>query len=518
VTADELIAWVEDQRRATIPTLDPDTQRAHAQYFTPAPVAQLMAGMLSPRRGSYRLLDPGAGIGVLAAQAVTHLIDRSDRLKSIHVTAYEIDAVLVARLKAVLGRCEAFAAERRVKLTFDIRARDFLADACALLGTPGDRYDGVILNPPYGKINTASEVRKQARMLGAEVPNVYAAFWTAAVQMTKTGGDVVAITPRSFCNGTYFTDFRRFLLGAGALRRLHVFDARDEAFSDHSVLQENLITVLTVGAKPDTVLVTAQSVPGATMRERTVPYGRVVQPNETDRFIHVVPDANADLAASFMARMVCTLADLGIAVSTGPVVDFRASDLLRAEPTDDTIALLYPAHLRGGRVVWSPKNGKKPMSIEEAGAATKRLLVADGRYVLVKRFTAKEERRRVVAALYEGDTSSGRGVAIENHLNYFHRHGRPLDDNFATGLVLYLNSSNVDDYVRQFSGHTQVNAGDLRSLRYPPAATLAGIGAVADRARLADPTYYDELTTATGPAALDPDTSPESALRRQPVA
>ncbi len=518
MTADELLAWVEDQRRATIPTLDPDRQRAHAQYFTPAPVAHLMAGMLSARSGGYRLLDPGAGIGVLAAHAVAHLVDRSNTLDSLHVTAYEIDAALVVRLRAVLERCAAFAAERRVMLTFDIRTQDFLADACALVGAPRDRYDGVILNPPYGKINTESEARKQARMLGAEVPNVYAAFWTAAVRMAKTRADVVAITPRSFCNGTYFTGFRRFLLGAGALRRLHVFDARDEAFSDHSVLQENLITVLTVGAKPDTVVVTAQSVPGATMRERTVPYARVVQPNDTDRFIHVVPDANADLAASFMARMVCTLDDLGIAVSTGPVVDFRATDLLRAEPTRDTIALLYPAHLRAGRVVWSPKNGKKPMSIEEAGAAAKRLLVADGRYVLVKRFTAKEERRRVVAALYEGDTSSGHGVAIENHLNYLHQHGRPLDDNFATGLVIYLNSSHVDDYLRQFSGHTQVNAGDLRSIRYPPASTLARIGAVADRARLAEPTYYDELTTASELAAPDPDTSPENALRRQPVA
>lgn len=517
MTAKALLTWVEDQRRDAISGLDPETQRAHAQYFTPSAIATLMAGMLTPRTGEYRLLDAGAGIGVLAAHAVTHLLDRDDRPASLHVTAYEIDQTLEPRLRSVLERCAAFASERKVPLTFDIRSRDFLADACALLTVPTDRFDGVILNPPYGKINTGSDARKLARTLGAEVPNLYAAFWTAAVRMGKHGADVVAITPRSFCNGTYFADFRRFLLGAGALCRLHVFDARDEAFSDHSVLQENLITLMTVGAKPDTVVMTAQSAPGASMRERTVPYARVIQPNDTERFIHVVPDANADLAAAFMGRMGCTLTDLGIGVSTGPVVDFRATDLLRHEPAEDTIALLYPAHLRNGKVAWSPKNGKKPMSIQETGAAARRLLVPDGPYVLVKRFTAKEERRRVVAALYGGDASSGHGVAIENHLNYLHRDGGPLDDDFAVGLVIYLNSSHVDDYLRQFSGHTQVNAGDLRSLRYPTVAILKAIGANADAARLADPTYFDQLT-ASEAAAPGRDTSQESGPQRQPVA
>lgn len=515
--AEAFLTWVEDQRRDAIAGLDPVTQRAHAQYFTPSTIATLMAGMLASRARDYRLLDAGAGVGVLAAHAVAYLLEQEDRPASLHVTAYEIDPMLVPRLRSVLERCASFASERNVPFTFDIRTRDFLADARALLTVPGDRYDGVILNPPYGKINTGSEVRKLARALGAEVPNIYAAFWTAAIRMGRDGADVVAITPRSFCNGTYFTNFRRFLLGAGALRRLHVFDARDEAFSDHSVLQENLITHLTVGAKPDLVVVTAQSDSHSTMRERTVPYSRVIQPHDTERFIHVVPDANADIAAAFLGRMECTLTDLGIGVSTGPVVDFRATNLLRDAPADDTIPLLYPAHLRHGKVLWSPKNGKKPVSIEEAGAAARRLLVPDGPYVLVKRFTAKEERRRVVAALYEGDASSGHGVAIENHLNYLHRHGRPLDADIAAGLVIYLNSSHVDDYLRQFSGHTQVNAGDLRSLRYPTVADLTLIGANADAARFADPTYYDELT-AIEAAVPGRDTSQGIDPQRQPVA
>ena len=46
----------------------------------------------------------------------------------------------------------------------------------------------------------------------------------------------------------------------------------------------------------------------------------------------------------------------------------------------------------------------------------------------------------------------------------------------AAGLSTYLNSSLVDRYFRQFNGHTQVNATDLRSLRYPGREVLKRIG------------------------------------------
>jgi adenine-specific DNA-methyltransferase len=46
----------------------------------------------------------------------------------------------------------------------------------------------------------------------------------------------------------------------------------------------------------------------------------------------------------------------------------------------------------------------------------------------------------------------------------------------AKGLAAFLNSTLVDAYFRQFSGHTQVNAADLRSLRYPDWNSLVALG------------------------------------------
>jgi adenine-specific DNA-methyltransferase len=104
------------------------------------------------------------------------------------------------------------------------------------------------------------------------------------------------------------------------------------------------------------------------------------------------------------------------------------------------------------------------------------LLVPSGYYVLVKRFSAKEEPRRVVAAVYDPEKVSAERVAFENHLNYYHCDGSGMPMNLAKGLAAFLNSSLVDAYFRQFSGHTQVNATDLRTLRYPSREKLIALG------------------------------------------
>ena len=67
-------------------------------------------------------------------------------------------------------------------------------------------------------------------------------------------------------------------------------------------------------------------------------------------------------------------------------------------------------------------------------------------------------------------------IGIENHLNYLHMNGSGLPLDLAKGLAIYLNSSFADQYFRLFSGHTQVNASDLRSMKYPNSDALVRFG------------------------------------------
>lgn len=115
---------------------------------------------------------------------------------------------------------------------------------------------------------------------------------------------------------------------------------------------------------------------------------------------------------------------------------------------------------------------RKPQWFKTDSAQSPKLLVPAGSYVLVKRFSAKEEKRRIVSALWSDD----RAPAFDNKLNYIHRQGRGLEADVAAGLIVWLNSTPVDAYFRVFSGHTQVNAGDLRRMRFPSLEQLRLLG------------------------------------------
>jgi uncharacterized protein (DUF433 family) len=110
-------------------------------------------------------------------------------------------------------------------------------------------------------------------------------------------------------------------------------------------------------------------------------------------------------------------------------------------------------------------------------ADTSDLSIEAGVYVLTKRFSSKEQQRLVMAAIYDPTKIGARLVGFENHLNYFQKQGKGLPADPAKGLALYLNSTLVDQYFRLFSGHTQVNATDLRKMSYPTYQQLLRLGA-----------------------------------------
>ena len=103
------------------------------------------------------------------------------------------------------------------------------------------------------------------------------------------------------------------------------------------------------------------------------------------------------------------------------------------------------------------------------------MLLPEGWYTVVKRFSAKEERRRIVASVWSPVETPGQ-VAFENHLNVFHLGGQGMDADLAKGMAVWLNSTVIDKFFRTFSGHTQVNATDLRTLRFPTTAILRELG------------------------------------------
>jgi adenine-specific DNA-methyltransferase len=487
---EEFLARVEQRRSITSATLDPNARAELGQFFTPRASASLVASMAPlPTATGWRLIDPGAGVGSLTAALVARWLIETD-LPTMSVLAYEIDPHLMEPLEATLAEARTLAAAVGRKLRTTVRDENFV------LSPPTVGAGNILLmNPPYRKLSVGSDER--AALVCSERPvrvtNMYAAFLIRAVQALAPGDGLVAITPRSFANGPYFRDLRSELLKRASFRRIHVFEARDRVFSDADVLQENLIFSMQLGTAPTDIAITTSRDAIDDVTVVTRGHNQVVHPDDLQRFIRLPLDADALSTAGRMAAMPCALSELGCNVSTGRVVDFRAKEQLRMAPGKGTVPLIYPQNLRAGTIVW-PIITRKPQALC-LNAVTTNLLLPNAHYVVVKRFSAKEEPRRVVAALATPDAfGRAKAVAYENHLNVFHTANRGLDPRFAAGLAVYLNSRFVDDYIRQFNGHTQINATDLRELRYPTAAQLCTLGVAADELRNPiDPDELDDL-------------------------
>jgi adenine-specific DNA-methyltransferase len=456
-----------------------------------------MASLFHNSQDSIHLLDPGAGVGSLTTAYINHVCQQSHRPRKVMVSAFEIDDKMAGRLGQGLAQCGQ--ACHDLKIAFDGRVHrgDFIAAGVAMLeknlfGERNERFDCVILNPPYRKIATNSEHRRLLSRVGIETSNLYAAFLALSARLLKPGGQLVAITPRSFCNGPYFKAFRRSFLSEMSIRRIHIFESRKTAFRESEVLQENLIFyAVKTSERSEKVIISSSLGPGEPSTVREVPFEKLVKSDDPDQFIHIVTDEKGDHASKLIGQLRHSLKDIGLSVSTGPVVDFRSRKWLRANPGPDTVPLVYPAHFRGGWVAW-PKVAHRKASAYLLDDESKKWLVPSDIYVLTKRFSSKEEKRRIVASIFDPSRVPCQWVALENHVNYFHRGGKGLPMNLAKGLSAFLNSSIVDTFFRQFNGHTQVNASDLRSLKYPTAKELEKLGrAIGDI--FTDQTELDEL-------------------------
>lgn len=436
-----------------------------------------MADLFVPHAGDCcRLLDAGAGSGSLSAAFLERWSAGGFDFRTVELDAFEIDASLHPSLEQAIAPYS-----RDRNLVANIRGSDFVNAASAwlsgnLFAEALPNYTHAILNPPYKKMRSNSEHRSALRRVGIETVNLYSAFVALSVALLDDGGQLVAIVPRSFCNGPYYRSFREFILQRAAIRRLHLFASRDRAFRDDGVLQETIIVHLERGKPQGSVTVsTSTDERFSDLAIHEYPCDRIVSAKDTERLIHV-PTSPEISAIDLCPSIRCSLAEMGVKVSTGPVVDFRMKEYLRHMPEPDTVPLLYPIHFVGGGVSWPRADTKKPNAIQRH-SNTEKWLLPNGFYCVVRRFSSKEEKRRIVASVVDPDVFEGvTALGFENHLNVFHDNKRGLPKLLAYGLAAFLNATAVDEQFRRFNGHTQVNATDLRLMKYPERQVLMLLG------------------------------------------
>ncbi|WP_202945470.1 BsuBI/PstI family type II restriction endonuclease [Brumicola nitratireducens] len=465
------------------------------------------------------LLDPGCGPCSLAAAFVDETVARGES-SSLHVHAFDIELGMNNFIERSLNVCKSYGRQSGIAINTTYLNTDYILHSTDPTNLSNNKqYTHCIMNPPYKKINSAGAHRKALRTVDIETVNLYSGFVSLALRQLVDGGELVAIIPRSFCNGPYYKHFRSSILSSSALQHIHIFDSRNSAFSNDEVLQENIIIHLIKGANQGSVKITSSptadfhldkctnTITATDMTTRTVEFSSIVYANDENKFIHIAANNRDQIIINKLAVFTTSLAELNIEVSTGPVVSFRAKDELRQELVSGAVPLLYPQHL-AMPLKWPIVS--KPNAIMVSKKTEKNLWQSSGYYLLVKRFSSKEEKRRIVGTLFDNSLPE-KLIGFENKLNVFHADKKGMDKTTAIGLYVYLNSSLLDKYYRLFGGHTQVNATDLRAIKYPSKKQLENIGANAMGTELTqkqiDILIERELANMNGPNDNNPMTS-----------
>ena len=433
------------------------------QYLTPKVIADFMVSLINDPNENSTFLDAGAGIGSLTNSFIERMMQENK--KQFSVVLFEVQPDLIAYLEQMIHYYD-----DQLQIHSKIYNEDFITSQKCI------EADFAVINPPYFKIAAKSKHKLFIKEnFDIDVPNIYAAFLVKTISSLAQDGELVAIIPRSFCNGVYFKQFREFLLQNTNIKHVHVFNSRNQAFKDDDVLQENIIIKLkkTKEVQQEIVVSHCDGLDFHNMNKQTYDRSEIILDSDANKFIRI-PISEQINPLDTSSNLV-GFENLEINVSTGPIVDFRTTHLLVKDDSGE-IPLLYPQHFDNGSIKWPLKEFKKFNSIN-FDENIKSSFYEAGTYCLVKRFSTKEEPKRISTVVVQSDSFNSQDkIAFENHLNVFHYKKKGLDDDLARGLSAYLNSSFIDDYFRRFSGHTQVNVSDLKSLPYLPREKLISLG------------------------------------------
>ncbi len=450
--------------------LPPETRASFGVYYTPPAVAARLLDQATAAGLDWNnctVLDPACGGGAFLAPVAQRIVKQLSHLEpealldavASRVRGFEIDPVAawmsqVFLEATVLPTCRA--AKRRLPVVVSVR--DTLASDAG-----NGQYDLVIGNPPYGRVTLSTEARRRYSGSLYGHANLYGVFTDIAQRWVCPGGLVAYVTPTSFLAGEYFKNLRRLLGEAAPPVALDFIANRKGVFDD--VLQEALLATYRRGQGPGEVPVSVLT-PADEVTAHVATVGTFTLPDAAgDPWL--VPRSSGQAALiRRMRAMPHRLFDWGYSVSTGPLVWNRHKSQLRRETGDDCLPIIWSESISAdGRFrLRSMKQNHKPYVKLRGGDDW---LVSKDPCVLLQRTTAKEQTRRLVAAVLPASLfETWPGVVVENHLNMVRPRRDPaLVD--AEVLAAFLNSRVVDEAFRCLSGSVAVSAYELEALPMP---------------------------------------------------
>ena len=417
----------------------------------------------------------GAGSGILSC-ALLERLEQINSIRIIELTCYENDENILELLKENL---QTYQKNSKKEIRIEIIADNYITsqylDFNHMLGgnLSPKKYDFVIGNPPYMKIPKDAPEATAMPEVCYGAPNLYFIFAAMGLSNLDADAEMVYIIPRSWTFGAYFKRFRQYFLTEGKLEHIHLFVSRNKVFDKEDVLQETMIIkVRKTDIIPEEITITSSksSRDFDNLTSLTVPYNLVVSGN--DYYVYLVTEEKDIAVLKQLHKFKKTLPEIGLKMKTGLTVDFRNREILRDETEEGAIPLFYSQHIKHGEVQFPIKKENEYIVTDQKG------LIQDNRnYLFVKRFTAKEEKRRLQCGIYLSNKyPQYKKISTQNKINFIDGITTEISECLVYGLYVIFNSTLYDEYYRILNGSTQVNSTEINSMPVPDLESIQEMG------------------------------------------
>lgn len=454
-------------------------RKQYGQFFTSKETARYMVSLFDLNTSNIinqdqiSILDAGAGTGILSIALIERL-QGTKTIKAIELICYETDSKVIDVLK---NNLEFTQKNSSLEISFKVINENYITSQSDefnnISNNKPKQYDLIIGNPPYRKIakDAAEAIAMPKVCYGA--PNMYFLFTAMSLFNLKPDGEMVYIIPRSWTSGAYFKSFREYFLTNAILTNIHLFVSRNKVFDTEEVLQETIIIKAKKSKEKPAVVTISSSNSNKDFENITclnAPYDLVISGNE--QYVYLVTTQTEIDILRLLNKWNDTLPSLGLKMKTGLTVDFRNREILRNKPEKGFIPFFYSQHFKEGRIEFPIGKDGEYIETNQKG-----LLQENKNYLFVKRFTAKEEKRRFQCSIYLANKfDQYKYISTQNKINFIDTINETMTEELVYGLYVIFNSSIYDMYYRILNGSTQVNSTEVNNMPIPPVDIIEEMG------------------------------------------
>lgn len=445
--------------------------KKNSQFFTPYETACKMVSTINfnnfKNSDRIHILEPSAGCGILLATLLTSIFKKLPNIKLIYIDAYETDEDVANILKKNLSILKKNINSLTIKSK--VMNKNFImANKNKWTKNNSDKYDIIISNPPYKKINQSSPEAIIMTDLIFGQPNIYTLFIAMSLKLLKPNGVYTVLSPRNYLTGEYSTLLRKFIFTKYSLVNMHSFK-RGVLFP--TVNQEVIISTY-CNSKIDTVDISFNGHPNFLAKLKDIIL------NEDSLSICIPKTIDDIKTLENHSSLECHLSDLGFNLNVGPIVQFRNTEYLSQDMySNDTAPLLIAPDIQQNNTIIYKERENLRKTHNKSVLLDNRHLVKNHNYLLLRKVSTKNDHTLIVCAVSHKDYFQSEYLGLDNNLLYFSRlDNTSLSLEECYGLYCFINSSQFLSFYSIINGTHTINVTDFDKIRFPNHTTLILLG------------------------------------------